>query len=142
MWYLVHTYFETYGFVRHQIESYDTFVHTLLPHIINESAELRVRQGDDEEHVVTLCNVSVCRPTTTAPDGTEVDLLPHMARLQNLTYASAVLVDVVHDIFKAGNHIERRLFRETCLCRLPTMLGSKSCHTQHVQVGRKEEKRN
>jgi DNA-directed RNA polymerase II subunit RPB2 len=132
VWYLLHTYFEKYGFVRHQIESFDAFIHTMLPHIIQESADIRVTQ-DDHEHVISMCNVSVCRPTTTAVDGTDVDLMPHMARLKHLTYSSAVLVDVVHDIFDAaGAHVERRLFRETCLCRLPIMLGSRCCHTQHV----------
>ena len=59
----------------------------------------------------------------------EVDA--HMARLRGLTYSSVVLVDVVHDIYSNGEHAERRLFRETCLFRLPIMLGSQSCHTQH-----------
>ena len=40
-------------------------------------------------------------------------------------------MDVVHDIYRDGALLERRLFRETCLCRLPVMLGSRCCHTQH-----------
>jgi DNA-directed RNA polymerase II subunit RPB2 len=130
VWYLLESYFERYGLVRHQIESFDHFVHTLLPHIVQESPEIRVRQGD-EEHVVSLTNLSVCRPTTTDVDGTERDLLPHLARLRGLAYSGAVTVDVVHDIHRGGARVERRLFRETCLCRLPVMLGSRACHTQH-----------
>ena len=130
MWYLINTFFKKYGFVRHQLESFNSFITTLLPHIILESTEIRVTQ-DSEEHVVTLCNVSVQRPTTPDVDGSERDLEPHMARLRGLTYAAAVLVDVVHDIFQDGKRKERRLFRETCLCRLPVMLGSLCCHTQH-----------
>ena len=130
VWYLINTYFKKYGFVRHQLESFNSFISTLLPHIITESSEIRVTQ-DDEEHVVTLCNISVQRPTAPDVDGSERDLDPHMARLRGLTYASAVLVDVVHDIYKNGARTERRLFRETCLCRLPVMLGSICCHTQH-----------
>ena len=131
IWYLVHTYFQRYGFCRHQIESMDAFMHTLLPHIVAESAEIKVAQGEDEEHVVALCNLSVARPMTTDCDGAERDLLPHMARLRGLTYSSSVLVDVTHDIFKAGALAERRVFREVCLCKLPVMLGSSCCHTQH-----------
>lgn len=133
IWYIIYTYFETYGFVRHQIESFDYFLHTLLPHIIQESSEIRVKQGESEEHVVSLCNVSVSRPSMTDVNGSECDLLPIVARLQNLTYSSAVLVDVVHDIYKDGNLLERRLFRETCLCRIPIMLGCQACHTQHIE---------
>ena len=125
-----HTYFSQYSLVRHSIESFNHFIHTLLPHIIQESSEIRVQQ-ENEEHVVTLCNVSVSRPTTTDADGKERTCFL-MARLRGLTYASAVLVDVVHDIFdEDGVRKERRLFRETCLCRLPVMLGSLCCHTQH-----------
>lgn len=130
-WYLLQCYYETYGFVRHQIESFDHFVHTLLPHIVQESSEVRVREGENEEHVVSMCNLSVSRPTTTDVDGIERDIMPVMARLRGLTYSSAVLVDVVHDIYRDGALVERRLFRETCLCRLPVMLGSRCCHTQH-----------
>ena len=133
MWHLLHTYFARFGCVRHQIESFNAFVHTLLPHIVQESHEIKVVQGE-HEHVVSLCNLSVSRPTTTDADGTERDLFPHMARLRGLTYASAVLVDVVHDICKDGERIERRLFREVCLCRLPVMLGSSCCHTQHHET--------
>lgn len=131
IWYLVRTYFETYGFVRHQLDSFNNFLEFLLPHIVQESAEVKVRQGEDEEHRVTLCNVSVQRPSATDADGVDRDLLPHMARLRGLTYASAVLVDVVHDVYVGDAHAERRVFREVCLCRLPVMLGCHACHTQH-----------
>ena len=131
VWYLLQTYFEVHGFVRHSVESFNHFIHVLLPNIVQESSEIRVKQGDNEEHVISLCNLSVHRPTTTDADGVERDLLPMLARLRNLTYSSVVLVDVVHDVHRDGVHVERRLFRETCLCRLPIMLGSTCCHTQH-----------
>ena len=130
IWHYLHDYFRQYGLVRHQIESYDHFMHVMLPQIVQEAAAIRVRQGDDEEHVVSLCNLSVHRPAIADADGVERDLLPVAARLRGATYAAAVLVDVVHDVHRAGAHVERRLFRETCLCRLPVMLGSACCHTR------------
>ena len=117
--------------VRHQIESFNNFLQYMLPHIVQESSEFRVKQGDDEEHIITICNLSVERPTVMDADGSERSLEPHMARLRNLTYSGAVVVDVVHEIHKNGQRAERRVFRETCLCRLPIMLGSQACHTQH-----------
>ena len=130
VWYLLRSYYERHGLVRHQIESYDHFVHTLLPHIVQECADICATQENGETHVVSLCNLGVVRPTMTAVDGSEVDMTPNMARLRSLSYTCAVTVDVVHDIRK-GEHHERRLFREVCLCRLPVMLGSQCCHTQH-----------
>lgn len=131
-WFLIRSYFQKYGMCRHQIESFNNFLQILLPHIVQESSEMRVIEGDSE-HVVSMCNLSVERPTVTDADGTERVLEPHMARLRNLTYSSAIMVDVVHDIYRNGAQVERRLFRETCLCRLPIMLGCDACHTQHIE---------
>ena len=134
IWHVVSTYFRKYGLVRHQIESFNAFVTDMLPHIVRESMEIRVTQDQGaEEHVVSLCNLSVQRPTVTDADGSERDLSPHMARLRGLSYSFAVLVDVVHDVKREGAVTERRLFRETCLCRLPAMLGSVACHTHHKE---------
>ena len=130
VWYVINSYFEKYGFVRHQIESFNNFLQHVLPHIIQESGEIRVKSGE-EEHVVSLCNMGIIRPTTTDVDGIERDLMPHLARLRGLSYSASITVDVVHDIRRDDAVVERRLFREVSLCRLPVMLGSIACHTQH-----------
>jgi DNA-directed RNA polymerase II subunit RPB2 len=132
IWHIIESYFSQHGFVRHQLESFDAFIHLLLPHIISESSEIRMKEGD-EEHVVSLCNVSVSRPTVADVDGTERVLIPMVARWRSLTYASAVLVDVVHDIYRGEEHVERRIFRETLLCRIPVMVGSRVCHTRAME---------
>jgi DNA-directed RNA polymerase II subunit RPB2 len=134
IWYVIQTYFEKYGVVRHQHENFDWFIHTLLPHIIQESSEIVVKQENGDTHIVTLCNVSVERPKTTDSDGCERDLLPHMARLRGMTYSSSVLVDVVHEIRRDEEVKERRVFREVCICKLPVMIGTSCCHTQHNET--------
>ena len=133
VWHIVNCIFAKYGLVRHQIESFNSFISTMLPHIVEESNEIRVTQGD-QEHVVSLCNLSVNRPSSTDSDGVERNLYPYQARFRGLSYSSAVLVDVVHDIFVDGERKERRLFREVCLCRLPIMVGSQCCHTQYNET--------
>ena len=134
IWFIIKALFRRYGCVRHQVESFNSFISHSLPHIVEESAEIRVKQGEHEEHVVSMCNLSVARPTTTDSDGVERDLPPHMARMRSLTYSSAVLVDVVHDIFRHGERKERRLFREVCLCRLPIMVGSPGAATRYSEA--------
>ena len=133
VWYLLRSYYQRYGMVRHQIESFNNFIQYILPHIVQESSEFRVTQ-QDEEHVITLCNLSVQRPTVMDADGSERVLEPHMARLRNLSYSGTVLVDVVHEIHRSGTPVERRIYREVCLCRIPIMLGSMACHTQHRET--------
>ena len=121
VWFLLRSYYRTYGMCRHQIESFNNFLQVLLPHIVQESSEIRVCQ-DDEEHVVSMCNLSVERPTVSDADGTERALHPHMARLRNLTYSSPILVDVVHDIYRDGRRLERRVFPRRCV-----FVDSRSC---------------
>ena len=133
IWYIIQSMIDRYGMVRHQVESFDTFITTLLPHIVEESSEMRVQQGN-QTHVVTICNLSVTRPSFTDSDGVIRDLTPMTARLRSMSYSSAILVDVVHDIYSGDERKERRLFREVCLCHLPIMVGSQCCHTQHEQT--------
>lgn len=97
IWYILNSYFDRYGIVRHQIESFDSFLLFILPQIVQESSEIRVKQGEFE-HVITMCNLSIQKPSTTESDGSERPLMPHMARLRGLSYMCNVLVDVCHDI--------------------------------------------
>ena len=130
IWHVIGAYFHRFGVVRHQIESYDNFMTVSLPHIIQESSELTVKSSNGQDmHVVSLCNVSVQRPMQQEADGYERPITPAMSRLRSVTYASSVLVDIVHDIYKNGEHKERRCFREVLLCRLPVMVGSMYCHS-------------
>lgn len=131
VWYIIGSYFSKYGIVRHQIESFDNFMTTSLPHIVQESSEIVLTQGDTT-HVIALCNVSVQKPVIQECDGYDRPIMPHMARMRSATYASAVMVDVVHDIKNPQKH-ERRVFREVLLCRLPVMVGSLYCHTYKAE---------
>lgn len=129
-WQAIDAYFQRYGLLRHQIEAFDHFTMHLLPHIIRESADLRVRHdAREEEHVVSIANVGLNRPVAVEADGSEHELMPHMARLRGLSYCSNVVVDVVHDIHVRGRHEERRVYREVTLCSLPVMVGSQCCHS-------------
>ena len=106
---------------------------------MQESSEVRVTQQGTtedlaEEHVVSLCNLSVARPTITDADGSERDLLPHMARLRGLTYASSVLVDVVHDIFRAGERSSGACFARSASAALPIMVGSSVLPHEHQET--------
>ena len=131
LWFIISSYFHKYGIARHQIESFDNFMTTYLPHIIQESSEI-VLKSKDVTHTIALCNQSVQKPMLQECDGYDRPIMPHMARMRSATYSSAVMVDVVHDIKSPDNH-ERRVFREVLLCRLPVMVGSMYCHTYKAE---------
>ena len=76
---------------------------------------------------ITICNMSVLRPTIKECDRFERPVLPYVARLRGLTYCASVLVDLVHDIEENGKK-ERRVYREVLLAKIPVMLKSKYCN--------------
>ena len=51
VWYIISSYFHRFGIVRHQLESYDNFMTTVLPHIIQETSEVVVKNGK-ETHAI------------------------------------------------------------------------------------------
>ena len=75
-------------------------------------------------------------PTVTEPDGTNVPLYPHEARLRSLTYAASVYVDVTCKQFeldetrnydKESAPIKSRVLPNVFLCTLPMMVRTKHC---------------
>lgn len=129
-WRVIEAHFDKHGLAQHQTASYDHFILHLLPQVVEESQELRVvDEARHEEHVISVCNVTVQKPAVVEADGHAHDLMPHLARLRGLTYSSSVVVDVLHDIRRDGAHVERRIFREVLLCTIPCMVGSTCCHT-------------
>ena len=113
------------GLVRRQIDSFNHFMHTLLPYIVSEMPEIRTKEGD-EEHVVWLCNVGVRRPTVQDADGVERDLLPHLAREASPTRRRSWWTSCTIFTTRPAN-MRAPPLRETTLCRLPVLLGSDCC---------------
>eukprot|EP00965_Chrysotila_dentata_P255924 6212381-Pleurochrysis_carterae.AAC.1 len=139
MWDVVRSYLDDYGVVRHQIESFNYFCNVLLPHIINEHPPLRATGRDGFEHVIQLCNLSLLPPGVRESDGSEVAITPHTTRLRGMTYASSVLVDVIHDM-KASptTPINRRVYRGILLVQIPVMLKSCLCVLNQSPCSAKE----
>ena len=106
----------------------------MLPHIVQESSEIRVRH-DDEEHVVSLCNLSVARPTTTDSTARSATCCPTWrgcARSRTRRPCSSTWCTTsTRRAFASSAASSAR-----CSCCLPVMLGSQCCHTQHMETPR------
>ena len=121
------------GLVRHQIDSFDHFLETLLPLIVQENSDVSSTSPCGRyTYVAQWTNLVVCKPTVKENSGFERPLLPTAARLRNLTYSSNICCDLVHDAFDNSTspptHVFRRVYKETSLARIPIMLGSSACH--------------
>lgn len=133
IWSILKRYMDIHGVVRHQLESFNNFCEHLLPHIIMENSDISHTTSNGKfSYHLHFCNVTILRPTTKEADGFERPILPYAARIRGITYASSVLVDIVFDKVDQTQSppklLNRKVYREIVLCRLPIMLGSNVCY--------------
>ena len=124
------SYFDTHGTVRHQIESYDHFLDVLLQKIIRESSDIITDIGE-ERHQLGFDKVCIPPPTTRESDGfVRAVAGPAEAVARNLTYSSAVLVDVTYTVtdIQTGAVKQKDIYREVTLCKIPMMVRSRYCY--------------
>ncbi len=81
---------------RHQIESYNDFVTRRLQGIIDEIGKIPIELPTGEELYIKLGKVMVGEPQVREPGGNIEPILPHEARLRNITYAAPVFVEMTH----------------------------------------------
>lgn len=123
-------YFDAHGAVRHQIESFDHFADSVLQRIIQESSDVST-EHDGKLHRFRFGKVTIPRPTTRESSGFVRTVQgPAEAMPRNLTYASAVLVDVNYTITDcdSGALLQDDTYREVVLCKLPIMVRSRYCY--------------
>ena len=142
-WRLIGDFLKQHGMVHHQLESYNHFVETMLSHIIMENSDITTVAADGKtSYHLHFCNVTTMRPATKESDGFERPILPHVARLRGLTYASSVACDLVHDkvdqTVDPPKLVHRKIYREVVLCRLPVMLGSNLCYLSETEERKSE----
>jgi DNA-directed RNA polymerase IV and V subunit 2 len=107
-------FFDQYGLISHQINSYNQFINSGLQAAFDSFGDLTVTPGFDpskkgaDEHyryaTVKFGKVTLERPKFWCGEGNaqELKMLPRHARLQRMTYASKMKVDVhiqVRDFF-------------------------------------------
>ena len=154
------------GAAEHQLASFNDFMSRHLPHIVHENPVIQVTsEAQRKRHVVSFGRVRLPQPTTKEAQGFVRAILPSEARLRQITYASSVLVDVIHEtialsdvekghpdappsdseslegcrkrrsqpILSEGTLIERKVYREVLLCKVPVMVRSRYCHSTAIR---------
>ena len=105
------SFFNEYGLISHQINSYNDFIQNGIQKVFDSFNELTVEPGYDPskkgENEWRYASVKFGKVTLDRPSfwgGTEKDkehnLLPRHARLQNMTYSSRMKVDVHVEVSK------------------------------------------
>lgn len=156
-------FFDQYGLISHQINSYNQFINSGLQSAFDSFGDLTVTPGFDpskkgaDEHyryaTVKFGKVTLERPKFWCGEGNaqELKMLPRHARLQRMTYASKMKVDVHiqvyvmkkvrSDKFKTGKeeYIDKDIkwedTREITIGRLPVMVKSDLCWMSEAEKG-------
>lgn len=147
-WPIFDSYFSNVGFVRHHIESYDSFFEYRAQRVISEQPEVEVTLEPPEAdaatqqtqqaafvpttYVIQYKQLHVRPPMTKEADGSETVLLPAEARLRSQTYAASLYVDLT--LLKISNRgtpleqVERHDAPQVFFGTVPVMVRSRSCH--------------
>ena len=130
-----------FGLVNHQLESYDSFLETVLPSIVKENSVLvtsyPIQEGQNFQKRIEFIfdDITIQPPSVKEATGFVNQVTPGEARVRGETYASSVFVTVeqrtlhvpIRDNATVAEDIrlvEKKIYTEILLCRLPVMIGS------------------
>ncbi|KAI9887347.1 MAG: DNA-dependent RNA polymerase II [Watsoniomyces obsoletus] len=103
-WTVISSFFDKKGLVSQQLDSFDEFVSSTIQSIIDEQSTLVLDQqappSDEDDPIairryeIKFGNVMLSQPTMTEGDGSTTFMIPHEARLRNLTYSSPMYLEM------------------------------------------------
>ena len=149
---VVSSFYRDNSIVRHHTESFDHFLHVLIPRFINSSPALVYQNQADDGVSSYRCEVKFSDPVALSPRIIETDgkmrmTTPKECRLRNITYQSPLFVDLEEKVFKFckdGKMMKDELISSSreriLLCWIPTVLHSSICNlSTNPSIAKKEE---
>ena len=152
-WKLIDSYFKQNGLVAQQIFSYERFLEYSVQEIIKEFRITEIERQknhfgvNDEEatYQVIFGNATVNQfPRSNEDDGNYEPLLPHQARIRNLTYQTDIYAALEIRKFNLGQKnpktglptvlSEKTLYKndKVLIGKVPVMVRSKFCHLSRM----------
>ncbi|KAI4840383.1 DNA-directed RNA polymerase II subunit RPB2 [Plasmodium brasilianum] len=145
-WVVIGSFFGSHGLVNQQIESYNDFIEYRMQEIIDEHPQIEIRpqpqyRSDKEEnnniiYSLKFGQLSLDRPFYDERNMINKNLWPQEARLRNLTYSSAIYIDIeqntyiIDEVTKKQILKEKFIYERINLGRIPLMLKSMFCWTK------------
>ena len=136
-WLVISSYFKEKGLARQQLDSFNEFTDHTLQKLIEDSAPIKIipqnqyAPGAEDEpetrYQVRFAQLYLSTPSHTEPDGKNLPLTPHQARLRNLTYRASIFVDIERTQEKEGEEPEVEMIEKVHIGKLPLMLHSHYC---------------
>ena len=121
--------------IKHQIESYNYYVDSIIPNIISQFFPITLTYNDDniiiKKVVLNIKNIKIKKPLSVENNGCSKMMTPNIARLKNDTYLSSVIVDFISHITIKENdkliELEEKVIENIILGKIPIMVKSKYC---------------
>ena len=96
-WNILQDYFQKYGIVQHQINTFDDFINSGIERVVRET-DIKIDQKEIK-YKVSFGEVYIPSPTIIEEDRKVRKMFPNEARLRDLNYDSPIFVDI-----KDGRH--------------------------------------
>jgi DNA-directed RNA polymerase II subunit RPB2 len=148
-WSAISAFFESTSMVQQQVSSFNKFWGASIQDIVDETPEIHVRSEEQHlpggkggglvEYKLKMGDVYLSKPTVAEQDGEMRTLFPKEARLRNLTYSSAMNVDVKKTTITTlptGERDEKvETVQRVSLGKVPVMLMSGMCNLKRSLAG-------
>lgn len=112
-WTVISSFFDRKGLVSQQLDSFDEFLSSTIRQIIEENSRIildqtsvPMQEGEENpvlrrRYEITMGDMAISTPAITEGDGSTAPLLPQEARNRNLTYSSALYLQMSKKVMVA-----------------------------------------
>lgn len=136
--------------VKHQLDSYNYFIETLIPNTLRDSSPIKQYYNFDtklnryrKEINITFGESYISKPVINENDGTVKPMYPLSARLRKLTYSGTLLCDIRVDVYTYDGKDKKLTSSNTTdkviLGKIPIMVGSNYCLLKNISNNTKKE---
>lgn len=130
-WTVIKAFFDKNRLVRQQVDSFNKFMASSVQKIVEDHSPIQVqaanRAGAVQHHTLEFGQIYILKPTNWEKDGNTTAIMPNDARLRDLTYSSAVFVDITQRVHKDGQKDAIFKHEKVCIGKIPIMLRSSFC---------------
>lgn len=134
IWKVIDTYFKSnkYYFTRHHIDSYNDFVVSKIPYIIQTLNPFIILKEDSMFRVEVEVdpNIKIINPVY---DSDKL-LYPNVARLQNKNYFCDIVSDITITYWENDKQVNQDVFKQKKIGSLPILLHSKLCYLDGLDI--------
>lgn len=128
IWNILNDYFKKYGLVKHQIDSFDQYIHTGIQRVISEEPDIIVIPKKGQKYTVYFGPVYIPSPTLIEEDRSLRNIYPSEARRRDINYDSPIYVDITDTLEENGEIIEKNTHTRVMIGRTPIMVRSSICN--------------